>query len=120
MPPFPERESSILAKLKKKKGPGAGSELDDGKKDPNSEINGGMEPSASTAVSGKKKKITGRLGRKRGFVYKTGTWQRVGKGRLVLLKPGEAGILDLYCVYKVGFYCLYFHGWARLTGFSAG
>uniref|UniRef100_A0A8D0KNL4 AP-2 complex subunit alpha n=1 Tax=Salvator merianae TaxID=96440 RepID=A0A8D0KNL4_SALMN len=51
MPPFPERESSILAKLKKKKGPGAGSELDDGKKDPNSEINGGMEPSASTAVS---------------------------------------------------------------------
>lgn len=54
MPPFPERESSILAKLKKKKGPGAGSELDDGKKDPNSEINGGMEPSASTAVSEKK------------------------------------------------------------------
>uniref|UniRef100_A0A803T3Z7 AP-2 complex subunit alpha n=1 Tax=Anolis carolinensis TaxID=28377 RepID=A0A803T3Z7_ANOCA len=50
MPPFPERESSILAKLKKKKGPGAGSELDDGKKDPNSEINGGMEPSASTST----------------------------------------------------------------------
>ncbi|XP_062994542.1 AP-2 complex subunit alpha-1 isoform X3 [Elgaria multicarinata webbii] len=49
MPPFPERESSILAKLKKKKGPGAGSELEDGKKDPNSEINGGMEPSASAA-----------------------------------------------------------------------
>ncbi|XP_032093907.1 AP-2 complex subunit alpha-1 isoform X2 [Thamnophis elegans] len=49
MPPFPERESSILAKLKKKKGPGAGSELDDGKKDPNSEINGGMDPSGSTA-----------------------------------------------------------------------
>uniref|UniRef100_A0A8C6XKF8 AP-2 complex subunit alpha n=1 Tax=Naja naja TaxID=35670 RepID=A0A8C6XKF8_NAJNA len=55
MPPFPERESSILAKLKKKKGPGAGSELEDGKKDPNSEINGGMEPSASTAVSTGKK-----------------------------------------------------------------
>uniref|UniRef100_A0A8C7E0Q4 AP-2 complex subunit alpha n=1 Tax=Naja naja TaxID=35670 RepID=A0A8C7E0Q4_NAJNA len=50
MPPFPERESSILAKLKKKKGPGAGSELEDGKKDPNSEINGGMEPSASTST----------------------------------------------------------------------
>uniref|UniRef100_A0A7M4G173 AP-2 complex subunit alpha n=1 Tax=Crocodylus porosus TaxID=8502 RepID=A0A7M4G173_CROPO len=49
MPPFPERESSILAKLKKKKGPGAGSELDDGKKEPGAEINGGMEPSASTA-----------------------------------------------------------------------
>uniref|UniRef100_A0A8C7S0J8 AP-2 complex subunit alpha n=1 Tax=Oncorhynchus mykiss TaxID=8022 RepID=A0A8C7S0J8_ONCMY len=32
MPPFPERESSILAKLKKKKGPGAVSvELEDGK-----------------------------------------------------------------------------------------
>uniref|UniRef100_A0A8D0HGH5 Adaptor related protein complex 2 subunit alpha 1 n=1 Tax=Sphenodon punctatus TaxID=8508 RepID=A0A8D0HGH5_SPHPU len=49
MPPFPERESSILAKLKKKKGPGAGSELDDGKKDPNAEMNGGVEPTASTA-----------------------------------------------------------------------
>ncbi|XP_072860505.1 AP-2 complex subunit alpha-1 isoform X1 [Pogona vitticeps] len=55
MPPFPERESSILAKLKKKKGPGAGSELDDGKKDPNSEINGGMEPSASTACRSREK-----------------------------------------------------------------
>lgn len=64
MPPFPERESSILAKLKKKKGPGAGSELEDGKKDPNSEINGGMEPSASTAVSagGKDKAGNGELG----------------------------------------------------------
>lgn len=59
MPPFPERESSILAKLKKKKGPGAGSELDDGKKDPNSEINGGMEPSASTAVSAKEREGLG-------------------------------------------------------------
>ncbi|XP_060137089.1 AP-2 complex subunit alpha-1 isoform X1 [Zootoca vivipara] len=55
MPPFPERESSILAKLKKKKGPGAGSELDDGKKDPNSEINGGMEPSTSTACRSREK-----------------------------------------------------------------
>lgn len=50
MPPFPERESSILAKLKKKKGPGAVNELEEGKKDPNSEINGGVEPTASTAV----------------------------------------------------------------------
>ncbi|XP_068097436.1 AP-2 complex subunit alpha-1 isoform X3 [Hyperolius riggenbachi] len=49
MPPFPERESSILAKLKKKKGPGAVSELEEGKKDPNSEINGGVEPTPSTA-----------------------------------------------------------------------
>ncbi|XP_063798483.1 AP-2 complex subunit alpha-1 isoform X2 [Pseudophryne corroboree] len=49
MPPFPERESSILAKLKKKKGPGAVSELEEGKKDQNSEMNGGVEPSQSTA-----------------------------------------------------------------------
>ncbi|XP_043939319.1 AP-2 complex subunit alpha-1 isoform X2 [Protopterus annectens] len=49
MPPFPERESSILAKLKKKKGPGAGSELEEGKKEQNSEINGGVEPITSTA-----------------------------------------------------------------------
>uniref|UniRef100_A0A669B2F6 AP-2 complex subunit alpha n=1 Tax=Oreochromis niloticus TaxID=8128 RepID=A0A669B2F6_ORENI len=42
MPPFPERESSILAKLKKKKGPGAVSvtELDDGKREAG-ELNGG-------------------------------------------------------------------------------
>uniref|UniRef100_A0A8C8VIH4 AP-2 complex subunit alpha n=1 Tax=Pelusios castaneus TaxID=367368 RepID=A0A8C8VIH4_9SAUR len=49
MPPFPERESSILAKLKKKKGPGAGSELDEGKKESGAELNGGVEPTASTA-----------------------------------------------------------------------
>ncbi|XP_075461798.1 AP-2 complex subunit alpha-1 isoform X2 [Ascaphus truei] len=48
MPPFPERESSILAKLKKKKGPGAVNELEEGKKEQNSEING-VEPAASTA-----------------------------------------------------------------------
>lgn len=42
MPPFPERESSILAKLKKKKGPGAVSvnELEDGKRE-GGELNGG-------------------------------------------------------------------------------
>ncbi|KAI5618691.1 AP-2 complex subunit alpha-2 isoform X2, partial [Silurus asotus] len=42
MPPFPERESSILAKLKKKKGPGAvsGTELEDGKRE-GGELNGG-------------------------------------------------------------------------------
>ncbi|CAM5131294.1 unnamed protein product [Natator depressus] len=50
MPPFPERESSILAKLKKKKGPGAGSELDEGKKEPGAELNGGIEPTASTTL----------------------------------------------------------------------
>ena len=42
MPPFPERESSILAKLKKKKGPGAVpvTELEDGKRE-GGELNGG-------------------------------------------------------------------------------
>ncbi|KAM8927962.1 AP-2 complex subunit alpha-1 isoform 1-T1 [Pelodytes ibericus] len=49
MPPFPERESSILAKLKKKKGPGVVSELDEGKKEQNTEVNGGVEPTPSTA-----------------------------------------------------------------------
>uniref|UniRef100_A0A672TBL6 AP-2 complex subunit alpha n=1 Tax=Sinocyclocheilus grahami TaxID=75366 RepID=A0A672TBL6_SINGR len=44
MPPFPERESSILAKLKKKKGPGAVSvnELEEGKREAG-ELNGGGE-----------------------------------------------------------------------------
>lgn len=44
MPPFPERESSILAKLKKKKGPGAVSvtELEDSKRE-GGELNGASE-----------------------------------------------------------------------------
>uniref|UniRef100_A0ABM5GS72 AP-2 complex subunit alpha n=1 Tax=Pogona vitticeps TaxID=103695 RepID=A0ABM5GS72_9SAUR len=85
MPPFPERESSILAKLKKKKGPGAGSELDDGKKDPNSEINGGMEPSASTACRSREKACSHSAGSSSsvpkvgikclGSVLKSGTWE---------------------------------------------
>uniref|UniRef100_A0A3B3ZYZ1 AP-2 complex subunit alpha n=1 Tax=Periophthalmus magnuspinnatus TaxID=409849 RepID=A0A3B3ZYZ1_9GOBI len=51
MPPFPERESSILAKLKKKKGPGAVSvtELDDSKRE-GGELNGGGERAADTAA----------------------------------------------------------------------
>ncbi|XP_057616915.1 AP-2 complex subunit alpha-1 isoform X2 [Chionomys nivalis] len=49
MPPFPERESSILAKLKRKKGPGAASALDDSRRDTsNNDINGGVEPTPST------------------------------------------------------------------------
>ncbi|XP_031242343.1 AP-2 complex subunit alpha-1 isoform X2 [Mastomys coucha] len=49
MPPFPERESSILAKLKRKKGPGAASALDDSRRDTSSnDINGGVEPTPST------------------------------------------------------------------------
>uniref|UniRef100_A0A3P9D811 AP-2 complex subunit alpha n=1 Tax=Maylandia zebra TaxID=106582 RepID=A0A3P9D811_9CICH len=50
MPPFPERESSILAKLKKKKGPGAVSvtELDDSKREAG-ELNGGADRGPDTA-----------------------------------------------------------------------
>uniref|UniRef100_A0A8C3G993 AP-2 complex subunit alpha n=1 Tax=Cyclopterus lumpus TaxID=8103 RepID=A0A8C3G993_CYCLU len=50
MPPFPERESSILAKLKKKKGPGAVSvpELDD--KREGGELNGGGDRGPDTAA----------------------------------------------------------------------
>lgn len=52
MPPFPERESSILAKLKKKKGPSTVTDLEDTKKEKNSsDVNGGTEPApVSTAV----------------------------------------------------------------------
>ncbi|XP_065130299.2 AP-2 complex subunit alpha-2 isoform X3 [Paramisgurnus dabryanus] len=51
MPPFPERESSILAKLKKKKGPGAVSvnELEEGKRE-GGELNGGGERGADTSA----------------------------------------------------------------------
>ncbi|XP_041093672.1 AP-2 complex subunit alpha-1 isoform X2 [Polyodon spathula] len=52
MPPFPERESSILAKLKKKKGPGvSASELEDGKKESGSEVNGGGMGGVAEAVA---------------------------------------------------------------------
>ncbi|XP_061878106.1 AP-2 complex subunit alpha-2-like isoform X2 [Entelurus aequoreus] len=43
MPPFPERESSILAKLKKKKGPGNLPDTDDTRRN----VNGGTEHSVS-------------------------------------------------------------------------
>ncbi|XP_037647441.1 AP-2 complex subunit alpha-2 isoform X5 [Sebastes umbrosus] len=51
MPPFPERESSILAKLKKKKGPGAVSvtELDDSKS-AGGELNGGGDRGPDASV----------------------------------------------------------------------
>lgn len=39
MPPFPERESSILAKLKKKKGSGAVSDIEDNRKERNANAN---------------------------------------------------------------------------------
>ncbi|XP_054615794.1 AP-2 complex subunit alpha-2 isoform X3 [Dunckerocampus dactyliophorus] len=51
MPPFPERESSILAKLKKKKGPGAVSvtDLEDNKRE-GGELNGGSERGPDTTA----------------------------------------------------------------------
>uniref|UniRef100_A0A3Q3WGR5 AP-2 complex subunit alpha n=1 Tax=Mola mola TaxID=94237 RepID=A0A3Q3WGR5_MOLML len=51
MPPFPERESSILAKLKKKKGPGAVSvtELEDSKRE-SGELNGGGDTAAMAST----------------------------------------------------------------------
>ncbi|XP_063760020.1 AP-2 complex subunit alpha-1 isoform X1 [Eleginops maclovinus] len=51
MPPFPERESSILAKLKKKKGPGAVSvpDLEDSKRE-GGELNGGGERGPDTTA----------------------------------------------------------------------
>ncbi|KAG8125677.1 putative AP-2 complex subunit alpha protein [Naja naja] len=52
MPPFPERESSILAKLKKKKGPNTVTDLEETKKERSSDINGSTDATlvnASTA-----------------------------------------------------------------------
>lgn len=49
MPPFPERESSILAKLKKKKGPGTKTEMEEGKKE-QTEVNGGVEPAVNAST----------------------------------------------------------------------
>ncbi|XP_066503280.1 AP-2 complex subunit alpha-2 isoform X2 [Hoplias malabaricus] len=43
MPPFPERESSILAKLKKKKGTGTVSDIEDNRKERSTNINGSNE-----------------------------------------------------------------------------
>ncbi|XP_059496404.1 AP-2 complex subunit alpha-2 isoform X1 [Stegostoma tigrinum] len=49
MPPFPERESSILAKLKKKKGPGTVTDMEEGKKE-QTEVNGGVEPAVNAST----------------------------------------------------------------------
>ncbi|XP_006761447.1 PREDICTED: AP-2 complex subunit alpha-2 [Myotis davidii] len=49
--PFPERESSILAKLKKKKGPGTVMGLEEGKRERGPDINGGPEPAPASATS---------------------------------------------------------------------
>lgn len=52
MPPFPERESSILAKLKKKKGPSTMTGLEDSKRERGADVNGGPEPAPASAVVG--------------------------------------------------------------------
>ncbi|KAF7245378.1 AP-2 complex subunit alpha-2 [Varanus komodoensis] len=49
MPPFPERESSILAKLKKKKGPNTVTDLEETKKERNSDVNGCTEAALANA-----------------------------------------------------------------------
>ncbi|XP_006802381.1 AP-2 complex subunit alpha-2-like [Neolamprologus brichardi] len=49
MPPFPERESSILAKLKKKKGPGKLPDMDDSRRS----VNGSTEHSENSDTTNK-------------------------------------------------------------------
>ncbi|XP_026946096.1 AP-2 complex subunit alpha-2 isoform X3 [Sagmatias obliquidens] len=49
MPPFPERESSILAKLKKKKGPSTVTDLEEAKRERSADVNGGPEPAPASA-----------------------------------------------------------------------
>uniref|UniRef100_A0AAY4BHL0 AP-2 complex subunit alpha n=1 Tax=Denticeps clupeoides TaxID=299321 RepID=A0AAY4BHL0_9TELE len=51
MPPFPERESSILAKLKKKKGPGTVPDPEDNRKERCANINGATNHSSTTVSS---------------------------------------------------------------------
>uniref|UniRef100_A0A5G2R7F9 AP-2 complex subunit alpha n=1 Tax=Sus scrofa TaxID=9823 RepID=A0A5G2R7F9_PIG len=51
MPPFPERESSILAKLKRKKGPSTVTDLEEAKRDRGADVNGGPEPAPASASS---------------------------------------------------------------------
>lgn len=50
MPPFPERESSILAKLKRKKGPGNLPDIDDARRN----VNGNTEHSENASEATKK------------------------------------------------------------------
>uniref|UniRef100_A0A8B9HT50 Clathrin adaptor alpha/beta/gamma-adaptin appendage Ig-like subdomain domain-containing protein n=1 Tax=Astyanax mexicanus TaxID=7994 RepID=A0A8B9HT50_ASTMX len=52
MPPFPERESSILAKLKKKKGSGTVSDIEDSRKERNVNANANVTSSPSSDLLG--------------------------------------------------------------------
>ncbi|XP_063044585.1 AP-2 complex subunit alpha-2 isoform X2 [Engraulis encrasicolus] len=49
MPPFPERESSILAKLKRKKGPGTVPDIEENRKERNANVNGGTNHTNAAA-----------------------------------------------------------------------
>ncbi|XP_041053347.1 AP-2 complex subunit alpha-2-like isoform X1 [Carcharodon carcharias] len=49
MPPFPERESSILNKLKKKKG--SSTDLEEAKKEQNANVNGNSEPTVANTLA---------------------------------------------------------------------
>uniref|UniRef100_A0A8P4K6D5 AP-2 complex subunit alpha n=1 Tax=Dicentrarchus labrax TaxID=13489 RepID=A0A8P4K6D5_DICLA len=62
MPPFPERESSILAKLKRKKGPGHLPDIDDARRN----VNGSTEHSDNTEAT---KVTTGFVCKNNGVIY---------------------------------------------------
>uniref|UniRef100_A0A8B9HLF8 AP-2 complex subunit alpha n=1 Tax=Astyanax mexicanus TaxID=7994 RepID=A0A8B9HLF8_ASTMX len=51
MPPFPERESSILAKLKKKKGSGTVSDIEDSRKERNVNANANVNGSSDHTIT---------------------------------------------------------------------
>ncbi|XP_037694150.1 AP-2 complex subunit alpha-2 isoform X3 [Choloepus didactylus] len=51
MPPFPERESSILAKLKRKKGPSTMADLEGSRRERGTDLNGGTEPAPASTTS---------------------------------------------------------------------
>ncbi|XP_053539023.1 AP-2 complex subunit alpha-2 isoform X2 [Ictalurus punctatus] len=53
MPPFPERESSILAKLKKKKGSGTRTEVDESRKERNANVNGNSTEHTTASTNAK-------------------------------------------------------------------
>ncbi|XP_049321420.1 AP-2 complex subunit alpha-2 isoform X2 [Astyanax mexicanus] len=58
MPPFPERESSILAKLKKKKGSGTVSDIEDSRKERNVNANANVNGSSDHTITNTSAKVT--------------------------------------------------------------
>uniref|UniRef100_A0A8B9HMV9 AP-2 complex subunit alpha n=1 Tax=Astyanax mexicanus TaxID=7994 RepID=A0A8B9HMV9_ASTMX len=57
MPPFPERESSILAKLKKKKGSGTVSDIEDSRKERNVNANANVNGSSDHTITNTSAKV---------------------------------------------------------------